>query len=111
MTYKTQAQDTTIEAEKLQFILLKKNPIQKRIQQYKSCSRKLKSISGKLFKDNHPYLTSKQLKQKYIKSILGAEYSGINKLIETEFMINDAIELAAKIGKILEHYRCTLFCW
>ncbi|MEB3343186.1 hypothetical protein [Okeania sp.] len=100
--YKTQAADTTIEAEKIWFKLISKMPIETRIMQHHRASIQSQQIWWDLFKQERKNLTNKQLKIEYIKLILGEEYCLINKLIDTDFMIISEIDLAINIGKILD---------
>jgi len=101
--YKTQAADTTIEAEKIWFELIGKMPIETRIMQYHRASIQSQQIWWSLFKEQHDNLTNKQLKIEYIKLKLGEKYCSINKLIDTDFMIVSEIDLAVTIGEILDN--------
>ncbi|NEP84892.1 MAG: hypothetical protein F6K39_46400, partial [Okeania sp. SIO3B3] len=101
--YKTQAADTTIEAEKIWFELIGKMPIETRIMQHHRASIQSQQIWWDLFKQQHNNLTNKQLKIEYIKLKLGEEYCSINKLIDRDFMIVSEIDLAVTLGEILDN--------
>lgn len=101
--YKTQATDTTIEAEKIWFELIAKMPIETRIMQHHRASIQSQEIWWDLFKQQHDNLTNKQLKLEYIKLKLGEQYCSINKLINTDFMIASEIDLAVMLGEILDN--------
>ncbi|MDY7003529.1 MAG: hypothetical protein SWX82_06040 [Cyanobacteriota bacterium] len=109
MTYKTQAADTTIEADKKYFDLLGKVSIETKIKQYITTNRKVKSIQWQLLKTRFPELDKNQLKQKYITIILGEKFAQISELINIEFMINDPVDIAIKIGKILDNLNILYF--
>lgn len=101
--YKTQAADTTIEAEKIWFELIGKIPIETRIMQHHRASIQSQQIWWDLFKQQHHNLTNKQLKVEYIKLKLGEKYCSINLLIDTDFMIVSEIDLAVTLGEILDN--------
>ena len=101
--YKTQAADTTIEAEKIWFELIGKMPIETRIMQYHRSSIQSQQIWWDLFKQQHNNLTNKQIKREYIKLKLGEQYCSINKLIDRDFMIVSEIDLAVTLGEILDN--------
>ncbi|NES69948.1 MAG: hypothetical protein F6K24_34410, partial [Okeania sp. SIO2D1] len=100
--YKTQATDTTIEADKIWFELIGKIPIETRIMQHHRTSIQSQEIWWDLFKQQHDNLTNKQLKLEYIKLKLGEQYCSINKLTDTDFMITSEIDLAVNLGEILD---------
>ncbi|NET44057.1 hypothetical protein [Okeania sp. SIO2B3] len=101
--YKTQAADTTIEAEKIWFELIGKMPIETRIMQHHRASIQSQQIWWDLFKQQHNNLTNKQLKIEYIKLKLGEQYCSINKLIDKDFMIVSEIDLVVNLGEILDN--------
>lgn len=100
--YKTQAQDTTIEADKILFELLGNIPVETRILQHHKASIQSQEIWWNLFKQDHSHLSIQELKKEYIQFKLGREYLSINQLINKDFIIISEVDLAVKLGKILE---------
>lgn len=99
--YRTQAEDTTIEAEQILFQLIGNIPVETRIMQYHRASIQSQQIWWDLFKQ-HNNFTNKQLKREYINLKFGAQYCSINKLVDIDFMIASEIDLAITLGEKLD---------
>lgn len=102
MVYRTQAEDTTIEAERIFFNLIGNLSIETRIMQYHRASIQSQQIWWDLFKQNNN-IANKELKREYINLRLGKEYCSINKLVNTNFMIASEIDLAITLGEIFDN--------
>ncbi|NEQ78432.1 MAG: hypothetical protein F6K23_38855 [Okeania sp. SIO2C9] len=100
--YRTQAEDTTIEAEQILFQLIGNIPVETRIMQYHRASIQSQQIWWDLFKQ-HNNFTNKQLKREYINLKIGAQYCSINKLVDIDFMIASEIDLAITLGEKLDN--------
>ncbi|NEP80989.1 MAG: hypothetical protein F6K39_24205 [Okeania sp. SIO3B3] len=102
MVYRTQAEDTTIEAERIFFNLIGNLSIETRIMQYHRASIQSQQIWWDLFKQDNN-ITNKQLKREYINLRLGKEYCSVNKLVDIDFMIASEIDLAVTLGEIFDN--------
>lgn len=100
--YKTQAADTTKEAERLQFELLRRIPIERRVQQVLTFDKQTRAFFWNTLAQKYPQLAPRDRKRKLIEFALGETFCQIDVLVETDFMLQSPIELAAAIGKILD---------
>lgn len=99
--YRTQAEDTTIEAERIFFDLVRTLSIETRIMQYHRASIQSQQIWWDLFKERNN-IPDKQLKKKYINLKLGEKYCSISQLLDIDFMIASEIDLAIELGEKLD---------
>lgn len=101
--YKTQSEDTSIDAEVLMFQLLRQlTPLQlcQRTRNFNLAVRRLALVG---IKNQHPNATPAQIRQEFVKRCLGAEWLFIlNNQTWSELVIQDPISLARKIADILE---------
>lgn len=100
--YQTQASDTSIEAEVIQFSLWQRMGLNKRLALASATSKSCKQLTLSSLKKRHPQLPQSSLKREFVKATLGEEFTHILTLLETGLVIEDPIWLAAKIGKILD---------
>ena len=99
--YRTQTEDTTIEAERIFFDLVRTLCIETRIMQYHRASIQSQQIWWDLFKERNN-IPDKQLKKKYINLKLGEKYCSISQLLDIDFMIASEIDLAIELGEKLD---------
>ena len=107
--YKTQAEDTTPEAEIIMFKLLRKLPLERRVQQMMTLNKQLRAIFWENFSKKYSILTRRARKLELIKLELGEAFCQIDTLVEKDFMLETPIELAAAIAKILEELNIPYF--
>lgn len=107
--YKTQAEDTTPEAEIIFYQMLRNLPIEARLQQVLRFNRRVRSIFWDNLGKKYPELNLRSRKQKLIEWELGEIFPEIDKLLERDFMLQEPIEIAAAIAKILEELEIPYF--
>lgn len=100
--YQTQASDTTIEAEVVQFSLWRRMGLNKRLALASATTKSCKQLTLSGIKKRHPHLSPSSLKQAFVKATLGEEFADIHTLLETRLLMEDPIWLAAKVGRILD---------
>lgn len=107
--YKTQAEDTTPEADIIAFKLLRNLPLERRVQQMITLNKQLRAIFWQNLGKKYPQLTLKARKRELIKFELGEAFCQIDSLVETDFMLETPVELAGAIAKILEELEIPYF--
>lgn len=107
--YICQAADTSREAEKIQFAIWRSLPISVKVQQVRSFNLRMRKILWQTICEKFPQLCDRQRKRELIEFTLAEQFENIDALIEQDFMIQDPLELAAAIGKILDHLNIPYF--
>ncbi|MDY6802894.1 MAG: hypothetical protein SXA11_03675 [Cyanobacteriota bacterium] len=107
--YKTQAEDTTPEAEIILYQMLRNLPQERRVQQMMTLNKQLRAIFWENFGKKYSTLTQRARKLELIKLELGETFCQIDRLVEKDFMLETPIELAAAIAKILEELNIPYF--
>lgn len=101
--YKTQSEDTSIDAEILMFQLLRQLTPLQRAQRTSSFNLAMRRLALTGIKNQHPNATNAQIRQEFVKRCLGAEWLFVlNNQTWSELVIQDPISLARKIADILE---------
>ncbi len=107
--YKTQAPDTTIEAEQIQFRIWRQISLEQKTQQVLSFNRRMRAILWQNLAQNFPQLDHRTRKQKLIELEYGQEFAEIDVFFDTDFMLQDPIELAALVGQIFDSLEIPYF--
>ena len=109
MNYKTQALDTTIEAEKIQFQIWRRLSLEQKTQQVRSLHQRLRRILWQNITQKLPQGDDRRRKQKLIELEQGENFSQIDQVLESNFMLQDPIKLAALIGQIFDRLAIPYF--
>ncbi|PNW51296.1 UNVERIFIED_CONTAM: hypothetical protein BEN50_10830 [Euhalothece sp. KZN 001] len=109
MNYKTQALDTTIEAEKIQFQIWRRLSLEQKTQQVRSLQQRLRTILWQNITQKLPQGDDRRRKQKLIELEQGENFSQIDQVLESNFMLQDPIELAALVGQIFDRLEIPYF--
>lgn len=102
--YVSQAKDTSIEMDFLQFQRWREIPLIKKIQLIIGSTQGCRKLSLIGIKNQYPHASFSQQRYLYAQKILGENWSNLvkNWHIEKEIMIGNPIELALLIAEILE---------
>jgi len=107
--YKTQAEDTTPEAEIIFYQMLRNLPVEGRLQQVLKLNKRVRAIFWENLGKKYPELNLRSRKQKLIEWELGETFPEIDRFLETDFMLQEPIEIAAAIAQILEELEIPYF--
>jgi len=104
--YRSQSEDTSIDADVLMFQLLRQLTPQQRTQRFRQFNQATRKLTIIAIKNHYPNASSSKIYQEFIRRHLGSEWLTVLRLKTTEFeekfMIEDPLELASRMAILFE---------
>lgn len=104
--YRSQSEDTSIDADVLMFQLLRQLTPQQRTQRFRQFNQATHKLTIIAIKNHYPNASSSKIYQEFIRRHLGSEWLTVLRLKTTEFeekfMIEDPLELASRMAILFE---------
>lgn len=104
--YRSQSEDTSIDADVLMFQLLRQLTPQQRTQRFRHFNQATRKLTIIAIKNNYPNASSSKIYQEFIRRHLGSEWLTILKLKATEFeekfRIENPLKIASQMATLFE---------
>ncbi|VXD16797.1 hypothetical protein [Planktothrix paucivesiculata] len=104
--YRSQSEDTSIDADVLMFQLLRQLTPQQKTQRFRHFNQATRKLTIIAIKNHYPNASSSKIYQEFIRRHLGSEWLTVLKLkiteFEEKFMIEDPLEIASRMAILFE---------
>ena len=107
--YRPQATDTTPEADRLQFALLRRQSLAQRAARVLAFHRQARSLQQAAFAAQHPEANDRDRKQFWIRANLDDTFCPLECLLATPFMLQTPIELADRLDRLFDRLQLAYF--